>query len=159
MSAHHHISSQQLDSVKLAELADDMNNPDIGGFSVKAFGPRAGDTPPPGFMVGRREHGMNGIPMPVEGSTIGEFAQRRRAPLSEERNYLGGWEGKGEGGSLDVTTHTDASLGGLVRALKLGKDEDAIGTVGPGGKAGIGSAYSKEKPAYSGEFPRSLIKG
>lgn len=130
MGQAHNLSKEQLQ-----DLSSRINNPDIGGFSIKSHGPEAGSPPNNSFMVGISKHGQNKMPLPVAPSEIGNFATSRGSALSQDDKYLGGWIGNGEGASLDVSQAHPISKGMTPAMFQAYiNKEKAIGMVGAGGK-------------------------
>lgn len=135
MPAYHALSQAQL-----ASLADQMNNPEIQGFSVDAAGPNAGEPPTsPGglFMVGVKRWGADEIPPPTTARDIRGFVESggRTTPLSNYRRYaLGGWQDPHGTASLDVVRKIPAPEG-IDRAVRMAHDQDqwSLGVLGPSG--------------------------
>lgn len=130
MGQQHNLSKAQLQ-----DLSNRINDSDIGGFSVKSHGPNTGNPPENSFMVGIAKYGQNNMPLPVAPSEIGDFATSRGDVLRKPNKYLGGWEGDGEGASLDVSQAHPVSRGMAPAMLQayLGK-EKSIGQIGASGE-------------------------
>lgn len=100
MAADHVLNQTQLET-----LASRLNDPDIGGFSVKGSGsdPMMPVTTP-GFTVGGHI-GENNLPYPIEPGAIGAFHSRPdvQEALGQDKYYLGGWDARDNTSALDVS--------------------------------------------------------
>jgi len=135
---------EHLNQTQLGDLAAQVNDPDIGGFTVKGVGPDPTAGPPAhSFMAGLGRYGQDNLSMPMDVNDVGEFADLRKDALSHPDHYLGGWStGGGSRGALDVSkahTYTGDNkaatyVGAHQSALKDG--QEAIGHFGPGEEPG-----------------------
>lgn len=135
MSASHHLSEAQFQ-----QRAEILNAG--GGFSVKAFGPRAGEEARDSVMVGGAGGVPEGrIPEPSSGSDIKKYTDKNRAALTPDHRYLGGW-----GGTLDVSDAFPNTTAGASMAVIQGitRGEDSVGVVGPDAE------YVTEYPTQAG---------
>lgn len=100
MAASDHLSRTQQEF-----LAARVNDPEIGGFTIKGTGedPMAGP-PVPGFLAGGIV-GADNLPHPIEPSAIGEFHARGdvQAELANPRHYFGGWHSGAKGSKPDTS--------------------------------------------------------
>lgn len=135
MSASDNLSPGQLES-----LAAQFNDPEQGGFTVKPFGSDAGEPRKNVFAVGVRKYGMNEIPVPISGETIGDFVDTRRSVFRGNKDYnLGGWNDSEKtadvAGSLDVVQEYPVPSGAEEAMWHAHRDkEDAVGVLGPSGE-------------------------
>lgn len=121
MAAHQALSERQFQ-----QRAEVLNAG--GGFSTKAFGPRAGDEARDAVMVGGAGGAPEGkIPTPSSGGDIKAYATEHQAALSPEHRYLGGWND-----TLDVSDAFPRSAAGTTMAVIQGiaRGEDSVGAVG-----------------------------
>jgi hypothetical protein len=137
-------------SPHILENLEKQINQDYGGFTVKSHGPNVGQPAKDSYMVGLAQHGQNNMALPITAQQISDFAESRGDALSEDANYLGGFNDTAKGergknpGSLDVSKAFPRS-GGLalpmMQAYYGGKrPEDSIGIL-------------NEKGEYGGEIP------
>lgn len=101
---------------QFAYLADEAMRE---GFSVKAFGPDAGEHASYGYMIGTAGHGHDIEPASdITGQHVKDYTFRKQDVLSQPDMYLGGWRGgKPERASLDVAKKVPSTLKGKKEAL------------------------------------------
>jgi len=103
------------------------------GFSVKTFGPRAGERASYGYLVGTAGHGHDISPASdITGQHVKEYALGKKPVLSQDNMYLGGWRGGNpERASLDVTKLAPSTLRGREEALTsmISANQEAAGHV------------------------------
>lgn len=109
MAANHVLNKSQM-----ASLAADVNNPDIGGFTIKGSGENPLVGPPtPGFLAGGIV-GADNLPYPMPPEEIGKFHGRGEVQeqLTQPNKYMGGWHSEATGTSaLDVSEFSPYSAG------------------------------------------------
>ena len=130
----------------LKSLERDLNK-DYGGFTIKSHGPNAGQPATDSYMVGLAQHGQNEMPLPITAEQISEFATSRGEALSEEGNYLGGFNNTDKNknpGSLDVSRAYPRKEGLFMPMLQArwggNRPEDSVGIL-------------DEKGEYVGDIP------
>lgn len=135
MSASDNLSAAQLD-----HLANQFNDPNQGGFTVKPFGPERGEGRRSVFTVGVRQHGQNGIPVPISADTIGDFVDSRADVFRSNPDFdLGGWNDSEKpaerAGALDVVQEYPVPSGAEAAMWHAHRDkEEAVGVLGSQGE-------------------------
>lgn len=123
-------SSHVLSDAQLNFLADEAIKV---GFSVKAFGPNAGERASYGYMVGTSGHGHDIFPeSAITGQHIRDYTNSKEDVLSQKDMYLGGWiGGKPKRASLDVSKRVPSTLRGKHEALTamIHANQEAAGHV------------------------------
>lgn len=146
-----------LSDAQFSTLAETANSG--GGFSVRAYGPQAGEVAKDGFMVGIPGHGADYAPT-ASASDARSFVESRADQLRPEGRYFGGWGGGTPSRtSFDVAQRFDRTPGGSTRARLLAarSNQEAIGEVDetgdyvgdinvPGHRTGEGHALQKPSP-------------
>ena len=126
------------------ELADAINDPDIGGFSAD---PRRGGKPPKNkYMVGQRDVEEGVHDLPSTGTAIQAYADANVATLSQTDRHLGGWNaGKGY---LDIPKGFDRTPEGEVaaRLSTMENTQIAYGNVNTSGNY-VGDRFNPFHPS------------
>ena len=148
-------------------LADKINDPNIGGFTIKGSGdaPLAGPSTP-GFLAGGIV-GEDNLSYPINPESISDFHQRSdvQDALAPSNHFLGGWhsranEGKPDTSSLDVSefhgydpsdhvSHNVALAGAYVQGID--RKQEAIGSYAQGADGSVNyddDIYIDHPPAY-----------
>ena len=114
------------------QLAEQLNDPDIGGFSVIASGTQAGLPPKNKFVVAQRDVPEGIHTAPAEGAQIHSYAQEQSATLDKPNRLLGGWLEKGQA-FVDVPRAYPRTAKGEVKARKssLRNTQISYGEMGP----------------------------
>jgi hypothetical protein len=127
-----------------------------GGFSVRAYGPRAGELAKDAYMVGIPGYGQDYSPKVDLGQARG-FVQTRQGILSRNDHFLGGWRGSNPvRTSLDVS-RSYSPLGGK-RAEVSARLTAARGNQEEIGKVDVESQYAGgvPNPNYNPAVPQSM---
>lgn len=149
MSAHdglNHAQFQQLTDRLNYHPLDEHGEPEGSGFSVKAYGPNAGDPAMDSYMVGGSSQYIRN---PATAEDLMSYSEGHRESLTADDAYLGGWApGSRERGELDVSTaYPRTSVGRATANLDaLMNDQEAVGEV-------------NEEGGYAGEFNPRLNVG
>lgn len=127
-----------------------------GGFSVRAYGPKAGELAKDAYMVGIPGYGQDYTPE-VDLGQARKFVQTRRGVLSRTDHFLGGWQGSNPlRTTLDVS-RSYSPLGGKhaemrARLTAARGNQEAIGKVDPESQY-AGNIYN---PNYDPAVPQTM---
>ncbi len=127
-----------------------------GGFSVRAYGPQAGQMPDSAYMVGIPGYGEDFTPAATVAQAR-DFVRSRKNVLTRGDHFLGGWQGSNpQRTSLDVsrafTPLSSKRAQMSARMLAVRGNQEAIGVVPEGG----GYAGEYGNPFYQ---PNALQAG
>ncbi len=87
-----------------SDLAGELNDPEIGGFTVST---RSGHRPSTGWMVSIPGHEETFEPRTGTPGDLMTYAGRKHGGLREEGNYLGGWRSDAGKNVVDVSRRYD----------------------------------------------------
>lgn len=131
------MSTESLNYRQFSALNEKLNYQDEygSGFSVRAYGPDAGEIAKDAYMVSDAAHEQH-IPYPSRTEDLMTYAEAKRGPLSTGDTYFGAWAERGASrGMLDVSRAYPRNVSGRARAQMAAyrNRQDAFGEVNAAG--------------------------
>ena len=141
---------QHLEDIMAGRVFSPRTGEKVEGFSIKAFGPRAGAEAGPGFLVGIKGNSRDFDSNPT-AQEVEDYTNEHEAVLSEPHMYLGGWGGQQPPrASLDTSVRHEKTTKGLSqsRFAAARYNQEGIGETGLNEHGEVGYVTTHYNPHY-----------